>query len=54
MADSYGAASVVSTAGGTAIIANLVARRSVILKNNGTAIVYVVLIRPSHRLRGCL
>lgn len=41
MADSYGAASVVSTAGGTAILAALTQRRKVIIRNNGTAIVYI-------------
>ena len=41
MADSYGSVSVVSIAGGTAIIANLTSRRSVLIKNVGTAIVYI-------------
>lgn len=41
MTDNYGNASVVSTAGGTAIIANLAQRRTVIIYNNGTAIVYL-------------
>jgi hypothetical protein len=41
MADSYGNVSVVDTAGGTAIIANLNQHRSVIIYNNGTAIVYI-------------
>lgn len=41
MANSYGASSVVSTAGGTAIIANLTQRRSVLIKNMGSAIVYI-------------
>lgn len=41
MANSYGATSVVSTAGGTAIIPTLTQRRSVLLKNNGSAIVYI-------------
>ena len=41
MADSYGSASVVSSAGGTAIIANLTSRRTSLIYNNGTAIVYI-------------
>jgi len=41
MADNYGSVSVVSTAGGTAIIANLSQRRNVLIYNNGTAIVYI-------------
>lgn len=41
MADSYGASSVVSTAGGTAIVSNLTQRRRILIRNNGTAIVYI-------------
>lgn len=41
MADSYGVLSIVSTAGGTEVVANLTARQNILLKNNGTAIVYI-------------
>lgn len=41
MADIYGAVTVDTTAGGTEIVANLSARRTFILKNNGSVVVYL-------------
>lgn len=41
MSDSYGNASVISSVGGTEIIANLTLRDTIIIKNNGSAIVYI-------------
>ena len=41
MADSYNTVSVASTAGGSVIIANLTARRNILIKNVGSVIVYI-------------